>query len=250
MLHLHRNLGHQKAIAIGLSYAHAHLAFDAVLVMDADGEDRPQDIPRMLQAAQGDTIVLARRASRQDNLQFKIFYALYRIFFRLLTGRRIAFGNFMLLPRTAVATLVYQKEIWNHLAGAVLKARLPFQTIDAHRGHRYQGHSKMNFTALILHGLGAISVFMEVIVIRLLLLSLTLIGVSALALIFILGIRFFTQAAIPGWATTAFSSMLIVLLQSFLLSLFTLFLYLTSQAQRPFIPARHYNDYLSRVETL
>ena len=63
-------------------------------------------------------------------------------------------------------------------------------------------------------------------------------------------IRFFTAAAIPGWATTAFSAMLIVLLQSCLLSLFTIFLYLTARSQRQFIPANHYMDYTASVEEL
>jgi hypothetical protein len=44
--------------------------------------------------------------------------------------------------------------------------------------------------------------------------------------------------------------MLIVLLQSFLLSLFTIFLYLSSQSQRKFIPANHYEDYTASVETI
>ena len=48
-LRLRRNLGHQRAIAIGLSHAYEHLPCDAVLVMDADGEDRPDDAVRLVQ---------------------------------------------------------------------------------------------------------------------------------------------------------------------------------------------------------
>src|SRR6266542_6746184 len=43
IIHLHRNLGHQKAIAIGLSYAQQNLPFEKVIIMDVDGEDRPED---------------------------------------------------------------------------------------------------------------------------------------------------------------------------------------------------------------
>src|SRR5512147_2519641 len=41
ILGLRRNVGHQRAIAIGLSYAAASTAADAVVVMDADGQDLP-----------------------------------------------------------------------------------------------------------------------------------------------------------------------------------------------------------------
>jgi len=101
-----------------------------------------------------------------------------------------------------------------------------------------------------MHGLGAIAVFIEVIASRLLIFSLLLIGISLLAILALLGIRTFTDMAIPGWTSTVASAMLIILLQSFLLSLFTIFLYLSSQSQRKFIPAHHYRDYTGTIESI
>ena len=49
ILKLRRNLGHQRAIAIGLAYVEAHISCLAVVVMDADGEDDPGDVPRLIQ---------------------------------------------------------------------------------------------------------------------------------------------------------------------------------------------------------
>src|SRR5260221_11216676 len=43
-LQLRRNLGHQRAIAIGLVYVYENIPCSAVVVMDADGEDRPSQI--------------------------------------------------------------------------------------------------------------------------------------------------------------------------------------------------------------
>ena len=94
-----------------------------------------------------------------------------------------------------------------------------------------------------------IGVFIEVIASRLLLFSFFLIAISIIAIAVILFIKIFTDKAVPGWATSALSSMLIVLLQSFLLSLFTIFLFLSAQGQRKFIPALHYQDYVRSVET-
>lgn len=249
VIHLNRNIGHQKAIAIGLAYAHKHLKFDRIIIMDGDGEDRPGDVPRLIEESinTGEAIV-AQRVSRQESGSFRFFYRIYKQVFYLLTGKRISFGNFMLLPRKDVDSLVHFSEIWNHLAGAVIKSGLPYTAIKTHRGKRYSGDSKMNFNSLLLHGLGAIGVFIEVIASRLLILSLVLIFFSVIAILVILFIRLFTVKAIPGWATSALSSMLIVLLQSFLLSLFTIFLYLSSQGQRKFIPALHYQDYVRSIE--
>lgn len=48
VLRLKRNLGHQRAITIGLAYAEAHYAADIAAVMDSDGEDTPEDVIRLI----------------------------------------------------------------------------------------------------------------------------------------------------------------------------------------------------------
>lgn len=244
-LRLLRNIGHQKAIAIGLAYIREKGNCEQVLIMDCDGEDRPEDAAVLIRTAEQTPgkIIFARRASRSENSRFRLFYWLYKATFRILTGRRISFGNFLVIPVPLLNTLVFYSEIWSHLAGGILKSGLPYQQTDTIRGKRYNGRSKMNFNALLLHGLGAIAVFIEIIASRLLVFSLILIGFSLLIIGLLLGIKMFTTWAIPGWTSTVTSAMLIMLLQSFLLSLFTMFLYLSSQTQRKFIPARHYHDY-------
>lgn len=252
VLHLQRNIGHQKAIAVGLAYCKENITADKILVMDGDGEDRPEDIPVLLQAsgAEPGKIIFAQRKTRQEGRRFRFFYWLYKLAFRLLTGRKISFGNFMVIPKPLLEKAVYYSEIWNHIAGGILKTNLPYSAVPLDRGHRYAGVSKMNFLSLLMHGLGAIAVFIEVIASRLLIFSLLLIGISLLAILALAAIKAFTDRAIPGWTSTVSAAMLIILLQSFLLSLFTIFLYLSFQSQRKFIPAQHYRDYTGRVETL
>lgn len=252
VLHLQRNIGHQKAIAIGLAWIKDNKPCDNVLIMDSDGEDRPEDAAVLFNALSGNAgkIIFAQRKSRQEGKGFLFFYRIYKLFFRILTGKHISFGNFMVMPKPVLEKAVYYSEIWSHVAGGLLKAGLPYTAVETHRGKRYAGKSKMNFTSLVLHGLGAIAVFMEVIATRLLILSLIFIGLSLTAILVLLGIKTFTDYAIPGWTSTVVSAMLIVLLQSFLLSLFTIFLYLSSQSQRKFIPAHHYKDYTGASETV
>lgn len=251
ILHLQRNIGHQKALSIGLAYIKENISCDRVLIMDTDGEDRPEDALELLLAAEnrnGD-IIFAHRGSRREDFLFKLFYWLYKISFRFLTGRKISFGNFMIMPKDSLNKLVYYSEIWSHLAGGILKSGLAYSIIQTHKGTRYAGKSKMNFSKLLLLGLGAISVFMEIIASRLLIFSCCLISFSLLIILTLLGVKTFTSLAIPGWTSTVMSSMLIVLLQSLLLSLVTMFLYFSSESQRKFVPVYHYKDYTGAVET-
>jgi polyisoprenyl-phosphate glycosyltransferase len=81
------NVGHQRAIAVGLAMATQDEEIDAVVIMDADGEDRPQDIPRLIEAARGrdEFVVVAQRHERTESRAFKILYGLYNLLFTTLT---------------------------------------------------------------------------------------------------------------------------------------------------------------------
>jgi glycosyltransferase involved in cell wall biosynthesis len=184
-LQLQRNIGHQKALAIGLAYTQQHINCDQVLIMDTDGEDRPEDTLELLHTAEKmpGSVVFAYRSSRQEGSRFVFFYGLYKLSFRILTGRKISFGNFMVMPKASLDKIVFYSEIWSHLAGGILKSGLPYASVQSHRGKRYSGHSTMSFSKLLIHGLGAISVFMEIIASRLLLFSFCLIGFSVLIIL-------------------------------------------------------------------
>ena len=74
---LRRNLGHQRAIAAGLSYIEANLPQSMVVVMDSDGEDSPQDVPRLVReclAHRGEKIVFAARTRRSEGWFFTFCY--------------------------------------------------------------------------------------------------------------------------------------------------------------------------------
>ena len=109
ILKLRRNVGHQRAIAIGLGYVSEFINPEQrVVVMDSDGEDVPSTIPKLLEQLQQDNVdvVVAQRKSRVETLRFKAFYAVYKRFFQWMTGRSISFGNFIALKPTAVKRLV------------------------------------------------------------------------------------------------------------------------------------------------
>src|SRR5258708_1528419 len=82
VLHLRCNLGHQRAIALGLYHAHEFTSADAVLVMDGDGEDRAEDIPALLgefERAGETSTIFAARTRRMESWTFQFFYQVYKL---------------------------------------------------------------------------------------------------------------------------------------------------------------------------
>ncbi len=250
VVRLTRNVGHQKAIAVGLSYVADRLPCDAVVVMDADGEDRPGDIRRLADAlrASPGRIVFARRTRRHEGPAFQLFYALYRMAFYLLTGKAIGFGNFCVVPADALRRVVSLSEIWNHFSGGVIRSNTPYATVPIERGRRIAGASRMNFTALVMHGLSAISVHVDTVSVRLLVVSTLFILIGGIGALAVIGVRLFTNLAIPGWASTVVIGFSIIFMQAFLVSLFLAFIVLSYRTQRLFIPAAHYRDYVASVD--
>jgi polyisoprenyl-phosphate glycosyltransferase len=238
VIRLAANLGHQRAIAVGLCAVVEDETADAVLVMDADGQDRPADIEALLAAGaqHPQHVVLAARAQRAEPRPFRLWYWLYRLLFWALTGQAINFGNFCLIPMTAARRLVHMPELWNNLAAAVMRSRLPYMTVPTVRATRSCGNSKMNLSALIIHGLSAMSVYSDVIFVRVLLAAGGIAVLAALGIVAVAVIRIATNRAIPGWATTAAGDLMIILLQTLILVLATSLMMLAGRSSRPLVP--------------
>lgn len=251
VLRLRRNLGHQRAIAIGLTYLFDKPPCDAIVVMDSDGQDRPEDVPRLIGefcGAGGESCVFAARTKRLETRLFKAFYRLYQVLHRALTGLGIRVGNFSIIPFRHLSALVVSSEMWNHYAAAVFKLRLPATTLAAPRGPRFSGESKMNFVSLVVHGLSAISVYGEVAGTRILLAAGTIGLFLVLILAAVVGIRLFTPLAVPGWATYS-SGLLLVLLAVVLATAMGFLLFvLGTRNMASFLPIRDYPFYIESLK--
>ncbi len=253
VLRLRRNLGHQRAIAVGLAYVEANLPCRAVVVMDSDGEDDPRDVPRLLQQCQAEQyrkIVFAERSKRSESWAFCVFYAVYQLLHRLLTGQRVRVGNFSVIPRPRLTSLVGVAELWNHYAAAVFKSRQPCCGIAACRAPRLAGRSRMSFVSLVIHGLSAISVHADVVGVRLLIASLTGILLVAAGLAAIVAVRLLTTLAIPGWATSAAGLLAVVLLELVLFSIVFCFMTLSNRQGTTVLPLRDYPYFIASVEQI
>jgi polyisoprenyl-phosphate glycosyltransferase len=253
IIRLWRNVSHQKAIALGISYLTQTLDFEKVIVMDSDGEDRPSDLQHLYEASlqEPDKIIFAKRAKRSEGLIFRIGYLIYKSLFGLLTGKVIEFGNFSILPFRQAQKLAYVSEIWNHFPGGIIRSKLPYSSIPIERGTRLAGKSKMNFVSLVLHGLSAVSVHLDTVAVRILIGSLLMTAVAGVGAVIVMIIRILSpENASPGWATTLVTASIIIILQALLSSLFLIFTVLNYRTQKHFIPAKEYADFIEKVETI
>jgi polyisoprenyl-phosphate glycosyltransferase len=248
---LRRNLGHQRAIATGLCHIQERVPCDAVLIMDADGEDRPEDAVRLVKRAleEPGQILFARRRKRLEGLVFRAGYSFYRFLHRILTGVPVSVGNFSVVPRPFLNRLVCMPELWNHYAGAVFKSQLPFDSVPIDRGQRYRGRSRMNLVSLVNHGLAGIATFQDVVATRILIAAVAGVLLTLAALAAVIGTRFFTGLAIPGWATYAAGLLLVLLLQLVALSFSLVFTLTANRANFPFLPSRDYRFFVEAVAT-
>jgi glycosyltransferase involved in cell wall biosynthesis len=250
ILRLRRNLGHQKAIAVGLCYIHQNLDCDLVVVMDGDGEDNPFEVTRLLDLSAktgSDKIIFAKRSKRTENLRFKALYFIYKKLYNMLTGRTISVGNFSLVPAKVLKNLVVISEIWIHYSSGIHRSKIPYLEINVPRSVRLDGQPKMNLVSLVTHGLSSIAVYGDVVGTRMLL----AISVALVLLLFLSGIvvaiKLFTTLAIPGWATYMIAFLLILALQLVLTGTVFSLIILTSRNVFSVVPIRDYKYYVDDV---
>ena len=247
ILRLKRNVGHQRAICIGLCFLADTCDCERVMVMDGDGEDAPADIPRLLRELQENDaarIVFAERLKRSEGLVFSFFYALYRLAHWILVGHRVRVGNYSVMNRECLESLCVSPEMWNHYAAAVYATRQPKAFIPTHRAQRLAGTSTMNFPSLVTHGLSALSVFSDRISTRLLIVSI-IAGLATAAVMLVMALlRLTTGYVVSGWGATIGGTVLLFLVQIIALVFTFCFLVLITRGQNPFIPAREYRFFV------
>jgi hypothetical protein len=220
--------------------------------MDSDGEDAPEDVPRLVEEyrrTRGTTIVFAERRRRAESFIFRVLYYAYRVLHRILTGYGVRVGNFSIIPRPLLSGLVVVSELWNHYAAAVFRSRQPFSTIPASRQKRLTGTSHMNFVSLVVHGLSAVSVYGDRVFVRLIVFASALAALSFVGLVIVGAVRLFADVTVPTWAGIAVGVLTLILLQALMFIASLTFLGLGSRQQAPFVPARDYNLYVASFWT-
>lgn len=252
-IQLGSNQGNQRAMAIGVSYVANNCKSDYMIVMDSDNEDKPDDVPTLLQSCLDSNdreIIFAERTKRSESFTFKIFYKFYKYLYRVLTGSTISVGNFCAVPGHMISRIAHLSELWNHFPAAIIRAGLPFSRIPTNRGIRLFGKGKMNLVKLIVHAFSGFVIHADIVSVRVILLA-SWLGIALFSLtIAVVMVWLNTDLLIPGWT----SQMLMLLLLLFTLILSTalnaLILVLSLRMQLPMIPIHDYERFIYSINLL
>ena len=168
IINMKKNQGHGRSIATGLKFLFEREKFDHVIVMDGDGEDRPEELNLLFNKSSENPnkVITANRIKRSEGLLFKFLYQCHKMITFTFTGRLIKFGNYSCLPRDAVSVLLQDASFWSSYSGAVTKNIKDRDHVPSIRGKRFVGPSKMNFIKLLVHSIAIMAVFKNSTIIR------------------------------------------------------------------------------------
>ena len=159
VVYLSRNFGHQTALTAGLD----HATGDAVVMLDADLQDPPELIPRMLDHWRaGCDVVYAVREHREGESRFKLTTArwFYKLFDKLTQVElQQNSGDFRLLDRTALNALLSMRERSRFLRGMTVWVGYRQAAVPYRRDPRFAGETKYTLSKMLRFSLDAISSF-------------------------------------------------------------------------------------------
>jgi glycosyltransferase involved in cell wall biosynthesis len=199
-LKLSRNFGQQSAILAGYLAAPG----DALISIDADLQDDIAAIEEMVRAyASGAEVVYGIRSSRKTDSFFKRTTAegYYRLLHAMGVELKFNHADFRLLSRRVVEELRSCKESNLLLRGLIPQLGFPSALVYYERHERFAGETKYPISKMISLAVSGITSFtaipLKIITVLGMLISLFSFGLAAWALF----AKFFTSAAIPGWAS-------------------------------------------------
>mgnify|MGYP001280036417 CR=1 FL=1 len=168
IINLKKNLGHARCYATGLKFISEKEKFDYAILMDADGEDRPEELNLFLEKLKNfeNQVITADRIKRSEGLFFRLCYLIHKYLTFFFTGHLIKFGNFSCLAKNVVEEMGKNSSTWLSYSGSLTKIAKNRTFIPSIRGTRYFGPSKMSFFNLVIHSLSIISVFKKTVFLR------------------------------------------------------------------------------------
>ena len=200
VVYLSRNFGHQTAITAGLDHARG----DAVVMIDADLQDPPEIIPRLLEKWRaGADVVYAVRDQREGETRFKLTTA--RWFYRLMSKlSQIELqenaGDFRLMDRRALDALLAMRERSRYLRGMTVWVGFTQAAISYQRDARYAGETKYTLGRMLRFSLDAIASFSHLPLQAATVLGFCFSGVAFLAIPVVIALKL-AGSYLPGFTT-------------------------------------------------
>ena len=168
LINMKENRGHARCNAFGLRYISNLDNYDHVILMDGDGEDRPEEIKLLVEKALLDErkSVVAKRIKRSEVVFFQLLYQIHKIITFVFTGKNINFGNYSCLTKNDVEILSSKSSLWSSFSGSLRYHVQELNSVNSIRGLRYVGPSKMSLFNLVVHSFSIIAVFKKTVFLR------------------------------------------------------------------------------------
>ena len=199
-----RNFGHQAAITAGLDVA----AGDAVVIMDADLQDPPEILARMVQLyREGYDVVSAQRVGREGDGMWKraTASAFYWIMRKTVDQRLVPeVGDFRLLSRPVVLALRQFREQHRFMRGLIAWLGFKEAVVPFVRGPRAAGTTKYPTWKMAAFAWTAITSFSGLPLRLGVLAGFAMIGLGALYFVYALYRAVVVHATVPGWTSLVF----------------------------------------------
>ena len=161
IINMSENKGHARCNAFGIKYLSETSDLEYLILMDGDGEDRPEEIKLLVNKvlAKPHISVVAKRIKRSEGLLFQSLYYIHKYLTLIITGKLINFGNYSCLTKNDLKILSSKASLWSSFSGSFKKHIKNYNEINSLRGMRYFGPSQMSLFKLIVHSLSIIAVF-------------------------------------------------------------------------------------------
>ena len=161
IIHMSKNKGHARCNAFGIKYLSKSPDFDYLILMDGDGEDRPEEIKLLVDKIllEPNKSVVAKRVKRSEGPMFQMLYRFHKYLTLLSTGKLINFGNYSCLTKSDLKTLSIKASLWSSYSGSFKYNIKNYNEVNSIRGMRYFGPTQMSLFKLVIHSFSIIAVF-------------------------------------------------------------------------------------------
>jgi polyisoprenyl-phosphate glycosyltransferase len=209
VINFSRNFGHQVAITAGIDLAQGR----ACIIMDADLQDPPEVIPRLIERWEaGYEVVFAVRTRREGEGFFKLitanlFYVLLKKLARIEIPQNA--GDFRLLDRKVINALKLMPEKNRFVRGLVSWVGFKQTQLFYERDARFAGETKYPFVKMLKFAVDGITSFSDIPLRLATWLGLLFSFASFLIMLWVIGAKLFSDRTVLGWASIMMTILLI-----------------------------------------
>lgn len=218
LVKLSRRFSQSIAISAGIDIVDA----DAVILMDADLQDPPESIPKLIKSWEnGSHVVLVKRESEKRSFLYSkcanLFYKLLHKFSDLHIPKNV--GEFRLLDRKVIDVMKRFKEKTRFLRGLTIWPGFNTSQIEIKREKRLSGITNYNYRRSLLVAVDGFISFSTIPLRVIFILSILLMIMSVIGIFYAIFIRLYTDTWVSGWTLQFVSNLLFFSAQLFILGI-------------------------------